>query len=202
MLIWGWKTRTKTLSSGVFFSPKAGCDAPYELLEARRWFTIFFIPLIPLKVLGTFVRCGATGAEYDPKILETPTNSEVLGQLAMGAREMVAAATIAGGHVSEAKRALAVLAVRDQVPDYDEVRLEQDLRAAAQAPLADRLRSLSDAIGQTGKERLLLSTATLIVADGSVDVATENAIRWMGAQLALSPVHVQGIIAQATSTVT
>jgi hypothetical protein len=27
----------------------------YRRKEARRWFTLFFIPLIPLKVLGEFV---------------------------------------------------------------------------------------------------------------------------------------------------
>lgn len=202
MLIWGWRTRTKTLSNGIFFSPQAGCDAPYELLEARRWFTLFFIPLIPLSVLGTFVRCGLTGAEYDAKILEAPTNSDVLGQLVLGSREMVATAAMAGGFVSDAKRRLAVDAVRSHVGDYDDAQLEQDLRGAAQAPLTDRLRYLSGTISQTGKERLLLSAAALITADGTADAAADQSVRWMGEQLLLSPAHVHGIIAQATAPVT
>jgi len=202
MLIWGWRTRTKTLSSGIFFSPRAGCDAPYELVEARKWFTFFFIPLIPLSVLGTYVRCGLTGAEYDAKILEAPTNADVLGQLVLGTREMVATAANAGGFVSDNTRRLAVDAVRDHVAEYDDAQLEQDLRTAGQAPLADRLRYLSGTISDTGKERLLLSAAALITADGIPNPATDQAVRWMGEQLLLSPAHVHGIIAQATSQLT
>lgn len=201
MLIWGWRTRTKTLSSGIFFSPQAGCDAPYELVEARRWFTLFFIPLIPLSVLGTFVRCGLTGAEYDSRILDAPTNADVLGQLTLGAREMIATAVSAGGFASDAKRRLAVDAVRQHVDDYDDAQLEQDLRAAPQAPISDRLSYLSGTISQTGKERLLLSAAALIATDGTVDAGTDQAVRWMGEQLLLSPAHVHGIIAQATTPV-
>ena len=57
MIIWGWRVRKKTIGTGVFFCPGEGGDRNYEHKQARRWFTIFFIPLIPLKELGDFVEC-------------------------------------------------------------------------------------------------------------------------------------------------
>jgi len=91
MIIWGWRSRMKTLSEGMFFSPAAGRDVPYKLIEARRWFTLFFIPLIPLKVLGTYVECSQTGSTYDPKILNNPTNADFTDQLSAAVREVVVA---------------------------------------------------------------------------------------------------------------
>ena len=62
ILIWGWKSRLKTLSQGTFHCPHCQADRQYDQRQARRWFTIFWIPLIPLKVLGTFVECTTSSA--------------------------------------------------------------------------------------------------------------------------------------------
>jgi hypothetical protein len=65
----GIKTRTTSVSEGRFRCPNEGADRPYSQLRARRWFTVFFIPLLPLGTQAEWVRCGGCGARYGPDVL-------------------------------------------------------------------------------------------------------------------------------------
>jgi uncharacterized membrane protein YebE (DUF533 family) len=201
MLIWGWTARTKTLGEGVFYSPAAGQDAPYRLVEARRWFTFFFIPIIPLKVLGTFVECQVTQATYDPAILEGPTNADFMDQLTAGVREVVAAVAHADGTITAEERRLAIEIVGNYVAGYDDNAFEGDLARAADAPLDGRLAYLSGSLNEQGKERLLTAAAMLMTADGVIDDRDREAVRSIGEKLTMSPAHVRGVIDTAASSI-
>jgi uncharacterized tellurite resistance protein B-like protein len=186
MLIWGWRTRRKTLGEGTFFSPAAGRDAPYRLVEARRWFTLFFIPIIPLKVLGIFVECQITKSTYDPRILENPTNADLTDQLAAGVREVVCAVISADGAVTSEERRLAIEIVGGHVNGYDEAALDDDLARVGESPLDQRLAYLSSALNEPGKERLLTAAATVMAADASIDDRDRDAVRSIGEKLGMS----------------
>jgi hypothetical protein len=71
IVLFGWKVRWKAVGGGTFHCPVEGQARSYELREGRRWFTLFFVPLIPLKVLGRHVRCQGCGTELDPSVLAT-----------------------------------------------------------------------------------------------------------------------------------
>lgn len=202
LLIWGWRARKKTLREGTFFSPAAGRDAPYRLVEARRWFTLFFIPIIPLKVLGTFVECQVTKATYDPSILQNPTNAEFTDQLAVGVREVVCSVASADATVTAEERRRAIDIVGGYVPGYDEASLDADLARVDQAPIDQRLAYLSSALSEPGKERLLTAAATMMAADGLIDPRDRDAVRSIGEKLGMSPAHIHGVIEVATSTIT
>jgi hypothetical protein len=108
IVVWGFRVRRKTLSTGTFFSPATGKDGPYRLVQARRWFTFFWIPLIPLKVIGTYVECGESKKLYEPSVLDLPTNASLTEQLRAAAREVAAAIVSADGAVPVQARAVAV----------------------------------------------------------------------------------------------
>jgi hypothetical protein len=200
LLIWGWKTRLKTLGEGTFFSPAAGGDGPYRLVEARRWFTVFFIPLIPLKVLGTFVECQQTGATYDPSVLDNPTNEALLEQLAAAVRETIALVLAFGSPVTDAQREAAVRLAGEYAPGYSAADLEHDISVVAHAPIDQRLSHLADALDVSGKERLLNASASVMVAGGSVDDVRVEAVRGIGEKLGMTPLHIRGVIDSARST--
>lgn len=66
--IMGLTTRTSTTGSGEFFCPNEGGTRPYRHLRARRWVTLFFLPLIPLGQQGEWVQCQSCGTTYDPSV--------------------------------------------------------------------------------------------------------------------------------------
>lgn len=201
MIIWGFKARTKTLGEGTFYSPSAGRDAQYKLLEARRWFTIFFIPLIPLKVLGTYVECQATGATYDPAILHNATNADFVDQLVGGVREVVAKVALADGQVSDRERQLAVEIIGQHVDGYDHASFDEDLTRSSGAPLDERLRYLAGTLSERGKEDVLTAAARMMTSDGTIDGRDRDAVQSIGEQLMMSPAHVRGVIETAASSI-
>ncbi len=170
-------------------------DAPGKWIVARRWFTLFFIPLIPLNVVGTYVRCGVTKRLFDPEVLSNPTNEQFTAQLAGGLREVLAAVLMADGVAGEAERRVAVELGSKHVPGYNAETLSTDLERVGQAPLQERLRYLSEALSTQGKEQLLTTAAAIMAAEPTVDARTEQCVRSVGETLGMSPAHVHGVIA-------
>jgi hypothetical protein len=62
--ILGITSRTSTVDTGVFRCPNEGADRRYRHERARRWFTLVFIPLVPLGTQGERVQCDSCGVRY------------------------------------------------------------------------------------------------------------------------------------------
>jgi hypothetical protein len=73
MIIFGFRVLYRTTAQGVFFCPRCGAGRQYQLRVGRRWFTLFFIPVIPLNKVGGFVQCPACRTRYAPDVLGQPS---------------------------------------------------------------------------------------------------------------------------------
>ena len=65
----GLKTRQTTADRGRFRCPNEGAQRRYRHVQARRWFTLFFIPLIPVGTQRERVHCEGCGTIYGPDVL-------------------------------------------------------------------------------------------------------------------------------------
>ena len=87
IIIFGNKVRYKTLSIGQFYCPQCKTQRTYEQRQARNWFSIYFIPLIPLNHLGEFVTCQTCGTNFPLDVLNlTPPANTPLDRMAREAR--------------------------------------------------------------------------------------------------------------------
>lgn len=68
-VLFGLKTRQKVVDRGTFHCPNEDATRPYHHVRARRWFTLFFIPVLPLDRQGELVRCQSCGATYGPDVV-------------------------------------------------------------------------------------------------------------------------------------
>ncbi len=75
IIIFGNKVRYKTVGSGQFSCPHCKAQRGYELRQARNWFSIYFIPIIPLNQLGEFVTCLTCGTNFQKDVLSLPVPS-------------------------------------------------------------------------------------------------------------------------------
>ena len=66
----GLTTRTATVGSGEVFCSVEGGVRPSRRVRARRWVTLFFLPLIPLGRQGEWVQCMSCGARYEPEVVQ------------------------------------------------------------------------------------------------------------------------------------
>lgn len=67
-LLFGLTTRRSMIGQGDFACPNEGGLRPYLHERSRRWFTLFFLPVLPLGQGQEWVRCASCGATYDPDV--------------------------------------------------------------------------------------------------------------------------------------
>lgn len=62
MIIFGFRTFVKVLATLTLVCQRCGNPAAHRLVQRSRWFTLFFVPVIPLGVrrYSTCTFCGAT----------------------------------------------------------------------------------------------------------------------------------------------
>jgi len=200
ILIWGLRVIYKTLAEGMFFCPGCGGDRDYRGRQARRWFTLFWVPVIPLRVLGDVVECGTCGNRYDDKVLDLPTSAQLAAALQQGMRALVTAVLRSGNPGDRTARALAVEAVWDVGGSgYDDDRLSQELATVPQDVRAC-LTPLAGQLEVAGREAFLSQAVRIAVADGP---ATEDECLVMhsaGEALQMTPVHIQGVLDAVSRT--
>jgi len=199
LLIWGFKARLKSIGTGgTFHCPHCGVDRQYQHREARRWFTLFWIPLIPLKVLGTFIECTACQSSYDERVLTLPTNAALADNLSIAIRGLVIAVIGADGVVGDAERAAALRVVSANVDHaYGPAELEADLEAYRGLDVFGALGELAGSLNEHGKERLVQACVELARADGDIHDAELDIARQAGAALMMTPAHVRGVVSEA-----
>ena len=200
MIIWGWRVRKKTIGTGVFFCPGEGGDRNYEHRQARRWFTIFFIPLIPLKELGDFIECTSCENTYYPDVLKGKTASEIEDISTIAIRHVAVSMALADGTVDPRERDAAVTVVqRFASHPYDLDDLDSDLSSLQVSALSDNLEELSAVLNEHGKENVLTAAVFLAGADGHVDRSEIEVARQIGKALTMSSAHIEGAIQQELS---
>lgn len=196
ILIWGFKALFKTIESGTFFCPNEGGDRGYRRRQARKWFTFFWIPIIPLKVLGEQIECDSCGATYDPGVLELPTTTHIQDRLTSALRHVVVAVLHADTAIDLKEKTHAVEVVkRFGHDDYDMERLDRDLLELKVGDLDKELVAVSQMLSPQGQEAVIEACLALAAADGHIDDSELRMIEGAGRSLGMSPAHVRGVLA-------
>jgi len=194
LLIWGFKVRFKTVKSVLFACPRCGADREGVLRQARKWFTFFYVPLIPLAELGHDVRCSGCQRSFNPQVLEIPTAATLSSNLESATRFGLAAMVRISSN-GPASRTAAVAVMREQLPTYDEAQLDLDLGHTNDSQLEAWLRHLADALNPHGKEAYFNAMAKIAVADGSLDDAERALLTTIGNALMMTPAQITGLFA-------
>lgn len=72
MIIFGTRSIESTQGTGHCFCPRCQTQQPCRQIVVRRWFTLYFIPVIPLGRLGEYVQCGRCAATFSDGHLGGP----------------------------------------------------------------------------------------------------------------------------------
>jgi len=66
LVIFGTRVIGKTIKGGVFQCPRCNCERNYVLKQNKKFFSLFFIPFIPLKDIGNTLECTFCKTPYVP----------------------------------------------------------------------------------------------------------------------------------------
>lgn len=189
------------IGTGRFACPNCGGDREYEHRTARRFFTLFFVPLIPLDKVGEVVRCQTCRVRFDPVVLRRPTSAQLASALPAGMRAAAAVVLRAGGMSEPAARATIEAVRAAGMPGYDLQGLQADLSAPVEAA-AEALRTLAAHVVPEACERYLASAVRIGLADGPLTPAEREGLNWVASNLGMTPAHAHGVISTVERSVT
>jgi len=196
MIIFGTRGLTSTVSSGVFHCPRCGPQRPYSHQRVKRWFTLYFIPCIPMGVAGEYLECnqcagtfGVDALHYDPSVDRQKTMDEIK-------RILVLTAMHAGPMTDTRYVALqsAIAGISDQNCSLQELQIEVNMAQQAQAQMIPYVRHVAGGFSDEGKNAVL-TTAYFALADhGQLGAQEEKSLVDLGVALGLAPNIVAGLL--------
>ena len=178
----------------MFHCQRCGGDRSYRLRSGRRFFTLFFIPVIPLNKVGEHVQCTTCGTRYRVDALSLPTASQMQAALPAGMRAAACAMLCAGDPASGPARRRALEAINGAgAQGYDGAALDMDLAqppGSADAALAQ----LGAQLAVPAREWLLAEVVRIGIADGPLTAAERDAAYRVGAGLGMTQAQSLGVI--------
>lgn len=202
LLIFGFRIRLRTVGSVAFFCPGCGGDRIASRRVARRWFTLFWLPVIPLNQVGEVVECETCHMKYDPVVTERATTADLASFLSTAIRVLTAMVVRTGDSANPAMRAAAVSDVAASTPGYDERTLVGDVDAIETSLAEQYVAPLAEGLEMAGKERFLADLVRVALAGGTITSDQRHVLDVAGRALGLTPAHITGIVSSVAAAST
>ncbi|MDN3353461.1 zinc-ribbon domain-containing protein [Actinomadura sp. DC4] len=194
LLIFGLSVFFRTIGQGDFHCPNCGGDRHYRQRVARRWFTLFFIPVIPLNRVGEVVECGTCRTRFNLDVLRMPTAQRMAAALPMAMRAAAATILSAGDPTDSTARSRAVDAVRGYgLADFDDAMLAADLATAPEGA-GEVIAQAGAQLTTEAREWFLAQVVRVALADGAIGPGERQALHEIAGRLGMTPAHAVGVI--------
>lgn len=195
LIILGLRVFYRTMAQGIFYCRRCGGDREYRHRAGRRWFTVFFLPVIPLNKVGEHVQCTTCRTRYATDVLSQPTTARMQAALPAGMRAAVSAMLRSGDPSSPVSRQRAIEAVIGSgVPDYDEAALNADLMQPFET-IRPALNQVGTQLTIQAREWYLAEVIRIALADGPLSETERQAALAIGADLGMTQAQVIGVVA-------
>jgi hypothetical protein len=195
LIIFGLRVFYRTIAHGTFHCRRCGGDRQYRHRAGRRWFTLFFLPVIPLNAVGEHVQCTTCRTRYVTEVLGQPTTAQMQAALPAGMRAAVSAMLRSGDPSSPVSRQRAIEAVIGSgVADYNEAMLSADLMQPFEA-IRPALHQVGAQLTIQAREWYLAEVIRIALADGLLSETERQAALAIGLDLGMTQAQVVGVIA-------
>jgi hypothetical protein len=195
LIIFGLRVFYRTIAQGTFHCRRCGGDRGYRHRSGRRWFTLFFLPVIPLNSVGDHVQCTTCRTRYVAEVLSQPTTAQMQAALPAGMRAAVSAMLRSGDPASPVSRQRAIEAVIGAgTPGYDEAMLNADLMMPFDS-IRPALNQVGAQLTVQAREWYLTEVIRIAMADGTLTEGERHASMAIGVDLGMTQAQVIGVVA-------
>ena len=195
LIIFGLRVFYRMIAQGIFHCRRCGGDREYRHRAGRRWFTLFFLPVIPLNAVGEHVQCTTCRTRYVTEVLSQPTTAQMQAALPAGMRAAVSAMLRSGDPASAVSRQRAIEAVIGSgVPNYDEAMLNADLMQPFET-IRPALNQVGGQLTIQAREWYLAEVIRIALADGPLLETERQAALAIGLDLGMTQAQVVGVVA-------
>lgn len=202
LIIFGTRGVTSSVAGGKGEFHCPGCDTkrPYDHKRVRRYLTLYFIPIIPLDVVGEYVECQHCRDTYNPKVLEldpTTSNERFEAEFHSAVKRVMVLMMMADGKIDD-EEVETIRQVFGKLSSRDVGREEVEAEVAAATVEGHGLRQyLSNVAGNlndTGKELVVRAAFFVAAADGKITEEESALLTELATALEMSPAHFKGTI--------
>ncbi len=204
LIIFGTRGVTYGNGEGQFHCPDCDQMRPYKQKRVRRFFTLYFIPLIPLDLVGEYVECSGCGSSYKPAVLDYKPESSAPGPREEAAfrvamRRVLVLMMLADGKVEESEvgTILGVLGgLEKRVVTRDEI--DAEIRAAQAQPgdIEGYCKTMQGVLNDAGKEMVIRAAYQVANADGDFASAEKETLARIAGALGMSKSQFAGVLDQ------
>lgn len=206
LIIFGTRGVTTTEESGDFYCPSCDAKKKYDKKKVRRFFTLYFIPIIPLDTVGEYVECRSCACTYKPAVLTFDPeehDKKLEAEFKAAIKRVMVLMMLADKKIEESEIETIQL-VFDKIAktklSREEVDKEVEAAKADGRPLAKYLEQLVGSLNETGKEAVVKSAFFVATADGHVSEDETRLLAELAAALEMSPTHFKSVIDSLVAT--
>lgn len=204
MIIFGTRGITTTPERGNFHCPQCrGASTNYNLKRVRRFFTLYFIPVIPLDKLGEYVECTSCQGTYDPEILSydpTVEGEKMEAFFFIACKQVMISMLLADGHIDDNEVKMLQAQFQQITGTHvPEAELREEITYISQqgSSAIEILSSLAHQMNDAGKEIVIRAAYSIAAADGNIDDSEQAYMMEVGTALGMSEAHLTGVLTTA-----
>ncbi|MGB1247478.1 MAG: TerB family tellurite resistance protein [Chitinophagales bacterium] len=205
MIIVGTRGVKWTLKEGQFNCPQCEKTTNYRHRSVRRFFTLYFIPIIPLDKLGEYVECRNCKGTFVPNILNMNSMSkdQFLATYEKAIHHTMVLTMLADGIIDENEK-LEVLAIINKF-GHNDMTMEQLMEYTKQVQkenedVSTYLKKIAGELNEQGKETIIKCALSVAASDGDMDPTEMELIKRMSESLQMKADHVKRIFEEMFET--
>lgn len=172
MIIWGTRGFTSTLEEGSFHCPRCGPEKRFKLLAVNRWFTLYFIPIIPMGEAGRYLECKTCAGTFDPKARNhdpEAENARFRSQLGDAMLHAMVSMAMSDGSVDHRElEIISSVLTRLSGSVYEVEDVQAAITQSTKKPLDKILKEISASLTDQGKAMVIHGLAMVAKADGAL----------------------------------
>lgn len=204
LIIFGTRGVTTTVASGKFFCPGCMAKRSYEHQRVRRFFTLYFIPIIPLDTIGEYVEClhcrdtyKTSVLDFDADMLSEAKEKVIEAEFHAAVKRVMVLMMLADGKIEPAEVETIQLIygkLAKSELSKEDVDKEVEASKADGRGLRAYMSSLVGSLNDSGKETVVKAAYFVASADGHVSTEETNLLAELAAALEMSPAQFKTIV--------
>jgi uncharacterized tellurite resistance protein B-like protein len=199
-ILFGTKGVTSTADEGSFHCPQCRGDRNYRLRTVRRFFTLFFLPVIPLNRLGEYIECDGCDGTFQPEVLGYDPNEEqrrIDAEFHGAIKVVMIHMLLADGVVDESEMAAmgqVLSELTGETPDLALLRQQVDSSAVTGRDPIAVAAEVAPMLNAAGREMVMRAAIMVALADGVLASDEERLLGKLANALEISGAHLKGLM--------
>lgn len=200
MIIFGTRGVKSTMEEGEFMCPQCATNEAYKHKKVTRFFTLYFIPLIPLGKAGEFVECQNCQGTFVPRVLDYDPQAgqnEFQSIYEKAMRHSMVLMMLADGEIDDNE----MITVHEIINkfghhdiSFDELKTFVQIVEDNKEPVGTYLSKITSSLNEHGKEVIIKCALSVASADGNIDASEMQLIHEMADAMEMSKSHLKGIL--------